>query len=185
MIGFLDRNVLKIMTVFSASPGIRLRRKVMQEKTGINNIVLDKTLALLLNLKILSKENGFISLNFNNNETRILLNYASESYNKLKQLPFKEYFMMLDIVSELSRIRDIGDVYLFGSYSKLIFTEESDIDIAVISDEVDRKLVNKAAKKLDKFFKKKIELHFFTKEFHKNKRDPLVREILQNGIKLI
>ena len=54
------------------------------------------------------------------------LKIISEDYNKLKQMPLYSYFMILDIFEEISKIKNIGNVYLFGSYSKLIFKENSD-----------------------------------------------------------
>ncbi|MFH1900667.1 MAG: nucleotidyltransferase domain-containing protein [Candidatus Omnitrophota bacterium] len=78
-----------------------------------------------------------------------------------------------------------GEVYLFGSYAKLSFKEISDIDIAVISDTVDKKKFNSFTSKFEKKFGKKIEIHYFSKSFYNNKRDPLVKEILQHGVKLV
>jgi len=184
MIWLFDKNIIKILTVFSLSPGSRLNRLTVQEKTKINNIVLDKTFALLLNSNILSKERNLLSLNLKNEETKKILEIVSENYNRLKQLPLSAYFMVLDILEGIIKIKNIGEVYLFGSYSKLIFKESSDIDLAIISNEVNKKEINKAVQKLEKQFNKKIEIHFFTKEFYKNKRDPLVKEILQNGVML-
>lgn len=180
----LNENIVKILAVFSLSPGSRLNRKILQEKTNMNNIILDKTLNQLINFKFLSKEKNFFSLNFKNKETKNILEIVSENYDKLKQMPLYSYFIILDIFEEISKIKNIGDVYLFGSYSKLIFKESSDIDFAVVSDEVNKKEVNKTIQKLEKRFNKKIEMHFFTKEFYKNKRDPLVKEIIQQGVKL-
>ena len=38
MIELFDKNVLRILTVFSISPGSRLNRKVLKEKTMLPNI---------------------------------------------------------------------------------------------------------------------------------------------------
>jgi len=184
MIELFEKNTLKVLTLFSLSPGSKLKRKIIREKTGINNIILNKTLYLLLNIKFLIKEKSLLSLNFKNEDTKKIIDLLSENYNKLKQLPLKEYFMILDINEEFSKIKNIGDVYLFGSYSKLIFKQTSDIDFAIISNEIDKKEVNRMVQKLEKRFNKKIEVHFFTKEFYNNKRDPLVKEIIQQGVKL-
>lgn len=185
MITLFDKNIVKIMTVFSVSPGSRINRKTIQEKTKINNIILDKTLNLLLNSDILIQNKKFFSLNFKNNETKKILEIISEYYNKCKQLPFNAYFMVLDTINEIIKVRNIGDVYLFGSYSKLIFKESSDVDFAIISDNVNKKEVNRIILKLEKKFNKRIEIHYFTREFYNNKRDALVKEILKDGIRLI
>lgn len=185
MIELLDLNVLKIVTVFSVSPGSRFARKTIKEKTNIPNLILDKYLAKLLNLKFLTKEKNFLVLNFKNNEINDIIKIVSEQYSKFKQLPLKDYFLILSLKDELVKIRYIGDVYLFGSYAKLIFKEDSDVDIAIISEKADKKNIEKPVKKLEKRYKKNIEVHYFSKKFYNNRRDPLVKDILQHGIKMI
>jgi predicted nucleotidyltransferase len=76
------------------------------------------------------------------------------------------------------------EVYLFGSYAKLTFTPESDIDLAIVSDK-HFGVLEKYALKIEKRYKTKIQLHFFGTDFTKHKEDPLVREILRNGIKIL
>jgi len=184
MINLFDKNAVKILTIFSLSPGSRFNRRILQEKTKINNIVLDKSINRLLNLKIIIKEKNLLYLNFKNKEIRKVLELMSRNYNKLKQLPLVDYFMILDIFEDIIKIKFMGDLYLFGSYSKLTFKKDSDIDFAIISDNVNKKDINKTIQKLEKRFKKDIEIHFFTRGFYNNKRDPLVKEIIQNGVKL-
>ena len=185
MIKLFDFNIEKIMTVFSISPGSRWNRTIIKEKTGIPNVVLDRYLTKLLNLGFLSIEKNLFILNFKNVYIKQIIEEISENYLKLKQLPLKDYFIIRSISKNLSEIKNIGDVYLFGSYAKLIFKENSDIDIAVISDKVVNKKVKELVRKLEKRYKKKIEIHFFPKEFYNNKKEPLVKEISQHGIKLI
>ncbi len=185
MIEIFDKNILKVLTVFSLSPGARLNRKTLKEKTAIPNLVLDKTLNTIINLKILTKERNLFTLNFRNNKIKEIIALVQEDYAKLKQLPLKEYFIILDIKIEIAKIKNIHEVHLFGSYAKLLFKENSDIDIAVISDKIEKENINKTTKKLEKKYKKKIEIHIFSKNIHKNKKDPLVKEIFQHGVKLI
>jgi len=185
MIELLDKNILKVLTIFSLSPGSRLKRNLIKEKTAIPNIVLDKTLSSLINFKIIIKENSFFVLNYKNEKIKEIILPIQENYAKLKQLPLKEYFIISDIKTELSKTKYLEDVYLFGSYAKLIFKENSDIDIAIISNKINKENLSKIIRKLEKKHKKKIELHYFSKDFYKNKRDSLVKEILQHGTKLI
>ncbi len=171
MIELYDLEIVKVLTIFSVSPGSRFNRKLLKEKTGMPNIVLDNTLSKLENSGFLKKEKNLFAVNFEKRGIKELLNEFQDNHIKFKQLPFKEYFVILKIIAELSQIKDIGEIYLFGSYAKLIFKEKSDIDIAIISDRVNKKKVNLKISKLEKKFKKKIETHIFTKEFYKNKKD--------------
>jgi predicted nucleotidyltransferase len=185
MIELFEFDIEKIFTLFAVSPGSRWNRKIIKEKTRIPNIILDKCLAKLLNLKILNKEKNLFALNFKNGETKKIIDIVYESYNKFKQPRLKDYFIVRDTSKKLAEIKETGDVYLFGSYAKLVHHENSDIDIAIVSDNIDKKKVNETIRKLEKKYGKKIEIHFFSRKFYNNKRDPLVKEILQHGIKLL
>ncbi len=185
MIDLIDSQILRVLTIFSVSPGSRFQRKLLKEKTFLPNIILDKTLNKLANINILNKEKNLYSINHGNTEIKKIIEICYENYNKFKQLPFKEYFLILNIKEELSKIKNLNDCYLFGSYSKLIFRENSDIDIAIISDSPDKKEIERNLRKFEKKHSKKIEIHYFSKKFYNNKRDPLVKEILNHGIKLI
>lgn len=185
MIELLDFNIEKILTLFSISWGSRWNRKIIKEKTGLPNVVLDKYLSKLLNFGFLIKEKNLFSINFKNAEIGGIIKNLSADYLKFKQLQLKEYFMIRDISRKISETKNVENVYLFGSYSKLIFRKDSDIDIAIVSEDVDKKKIGEVIKNLEKRYKKTIEVHFFSKKFYKNKKDPLVKEILQHGIKLI
>ncbi len=78
-----------------------------------------------------------------------------------------------------------NEIWLFGSYSKLVFNEKSDVDIAfLISDKIDKEKIRKYLRKIEKHYEKTIEEHFFEKKvFYKNKKDLLVKEIIQHGIR--
>ena len=185
MIELFDRNAMRILTVFSLSRGSRLNRKTIKELTQMPNIIADKTLAKLINHNFLTKEKNLFALNFENEEAKKIVQMCFERYNKFKHLPLKEYFTVLDIRDEISKIKNPGDVYLFGSYAKLTFNEKSDIDIAIVSDNVSKRDVDAVVRKLEKKYKKTIEVHRFTRKFYNNKRDALVKEIIQHGIRLI
>ena len=182
-----DLDSFKIISLFSLSPGSRFRRKEIKEKTKLNNVPLDKALLRLLSSGILKKEENFYKINFHNENAKKIVEISSKQYKDLKELPFDVYLLLLDLVSEFSVIKGI-EVYLFGSYSKLIYNEKSDVDIAILTPEIFNKKNNiqKTIQKLEKIYKKNIETHFFVKKlFYKNKKDMLVKEIIRNGMRLI
>lgn len=105
-------------------------------------------------------------------------------------MPFDVYLLLIDFVDYLSQIKNI-ELYLFGSYSKLVYHEKSDVDMAIISPKaIDKSLIYKLIQKLERTYGKKVEIHEFERSsFYKNKKenkkDPLVKDILRNGIRLI
>jgi len=186
IIQIFDKNVMKILTIFSISPGSKFQRKELKEKTSLNNITLDNSLKLLFNSNILKKEKRALYLNLESKNTKSILELVSNQYKELKEIPLKAYFSVIELVYLLSKFE--LNVYVFGSYAKLVFKEDSDIDIAIISDKIsseEKREISKLIKKIESKYKRKIEIHYFSTNFYKNKKDPLVKDILINGIKLI
>lgn len=177
----LDKDIAKILSIFALSKGSRFNRNEILNKTKLNNVPLDNALSRLINSRILNKERNYYSMNFDNQDGKKIIEILSSQYKQLKEMPLEAYFSILEMVNILSTKKDI-EVYLFGSYSKLIFKAGSDIDIAVLSD----KKITANISKIEKKYGRSIEIHHFSKkEFYRNKKDPLVKDILKNGVKLI
>lgn len=181
-----NKDILKLLTIFSVSPGSKFSRDELKKKTKMNNVLLDNSLVVLFNSQIIQKEKRLFYLNLEDENVKKIIEIVFSNYKKLKSLPFEVYFSILEIVYSLSKYKNLR-VYLFGSYSKLIFNDKSDIDIAVISElpEKTKKIFSKLVQKIEKVYGKEIELHYFSTNFEKQKSDPLVKEILKNGVKLI
>lgn len=80
---------------------------------------------------------------------------------------------------------DIKQAYLFGSYAKNNYNEDSDLDIAIsianISNAYDEQI---KLMRLRRKFSMKIEPHpFYSSDF--NKSNPFINEILDTGINLL
>lgn len=176
----------RILTLFSLSPGSRFNRKEIQQRTKLNNVVLDKALTTLLSSKVLQKEERLYSLNYEDEKTKIILGLARKQYLQLKELPLAVYYLICDFIEVISIFKDI-EIFLFGSYAKLIYTEASDIDFAIVySKKLDQKKINLLAEKLSKTHGKMIETHYFQKsKFYQHKKDPLIKSILRDGVRLI
>jgi len=180
------KDCFKILTLFSIAPGSRFKRKEIKEKVLLNNVPLDNALKRLFYENILKKQNNFHSINFENSVAKEIVSICKKQYIELKEIPLNVYYLIIDFLDEIVKQKNL-EIYLFGSYSKLIYNDRSDIDIAILSDDsVDKKQINKVVLKLEKAYNKKIEVHYFNKRlFYKNKKDPIVKDILKNGVRLI
>ncbi len=181
-----DGDAYKILSLFSLSPGSRFNRKEMKERTRLNNVPLDKALLRLLSSGVIVRQRNYYSVNFENPCSRTLIEMCSRQYRQLKEIPFDVYLLILDLVEKLSARRGI-EAYLFGSYSKLVYTEKSDVDIAVLAaDGLEKGELAKEVGRLERIYRKKVEIHYFDRAgFYKNKGDPMVRGVLKDGVKLI
>jgi predicted nucleotidyltransferase len=89
-------------------------------------------------------------------------------------------------VEFLKKNYSLHSVYLYGSYAKGNFDEESDIDIAVVADDFTGDIVEDIFKlmKLRRQVDNRIEPHPFSlKDF--NKENPMAKEIIETGIKIM
>jgi predicted nucleotidyltransferase len=182
-----EKNIMRVLALFLISPGSRYLRKEIKEKTEMNNVPLDKTLIKLSNLKMIRKGKNLFELNpeFINGEIYKKTRKEFLYFN----LPLRIYFILLEICSNLLEIKGIKEVYLFGSYAKLIYSDKSDIDLAVIFNNKTKKnreiekRIEKMAGKIGRKNRQEIEIHFFIEKDMKEK-DPLIKDILRNGKKL-
>ena len=183
-----NENIFKILSFFSLSPGSKFNRNEIKGRVMLNNIPLDKTLTFLLNSNILKTERKLYSINFNNEYSKFILELVSKQYKYLKEIPFRIYLVIIDMINKLSSQKNV-ELYLFGSYSKLIYKENSDIDLAILNGKITNlngKITNNFIDKLEKKYGVVIETHFFDKDkFYSNKKDPLIKDIIKNGVKLI
>ena len=180
-----DNNSFKVLALFALSPGSRFRRKEIKEKTRMNNIPLDSALSRLVSSGVVNKERNFYHINLENKHSEQIMNMISSQHKQLKSLPLDVYFLITDVVTELLPFKGT-EIWLFGSYSKMIYKETSDIDIALLESDTDKEHIKKIFRRLEKQYGKKIEEHFFERDgFYKNKNDPLVKDILQNGTRLL
>lgn len=181
-----DQNAFKILSLFSLSPGSRFSRKEIKQKTCLNNVPLDSALIKAIKVGIIKREGNYYSVNFLSDESKIIIQLLSRQYKQLKEIPFDVYLMLSDISYRLSFSKE-AEAYLFGSYSKLVYREGSDVDIAILTTKkFGKKNFEKEISRIEKLYKKKIETHYFDKQsFYKNKKDPLVKEIIKNGVRII
>ncbi len=176
----------KILSLFSISPGSRFNRTDIKSQTKLNNVPLDKALLSLVNSLVLMRTKNYYGLNFENDYTKQLLGICSKQYKQLRELPLNVYYLLLDLTAGLSLVKKV-EVFLFGSYAKLVYKANSDVDIAVLcSKQLDKAAICKLTAKLEQQYNQKLEVHYFEKTlFYKNKKDPLVKSILKDGVKLV
>ncbi len=176
----------KVLSLFSLSPGSRFNRTDIKSRTKLNNVPLDKALLLLLSSGIILRTQNYYGLNFENDYTKQLLEICSKQYKRLKELDLKVYYLLLDLIAGLSLIKK-AEIFLFGSYAKLVYKENSNVDIAILySTQPDKANINKLIMKLEGVYQKKVEVHYFEKKsFYKNKKNPLIKSILKDGVKLM
>jgi len=176
---------IKIVKLFSLAPGKGLSRKTIKEFTKLSNIAIDNSLRRLVMEGILTKEKRIFRLNLSSEKTQSILNVLKKEQQLLREIPYSIWLILFDLSSAIIEKTEFKKIILFGSYAKHIASATSDIDIALISKKKDTKQEFKAEEVtdgLEKKYKKKIQLHYFSiDEFEKGKLE-IVKEIKKEGI---
>jgi len=185
----LNKNNTKIISYLAISPGSRYTRKEIKEKTKLNNVPLDESISKLTILQIIKKEKNLYYLNLEHEPTKKLIEMIKAEYSRYS-VSYEIFSILLETIDKILKYKQIQNIILFGSYAKLIHTDRSDIDIAIVSsdkinDKVKKRIIN-AIEQISKKENKKIDIKFFTnKEIKENQSDPLIKDIARNGKPLI
>jgi predicted nucleotidyltransferase len=184
IIDIFNKEIVKILCLFSISPGSKHTRDELKNRFRMQNITLDSSLKILIKNKILIKEKRFYSINFENKIVKDLLHIVNKEYIKFKEIPLIIFSCLLDLSNRFSQNNNIKQIFLFGSYAKLIYNDKSDIDLAIIIKKDEKKIkdeIRHIIKKYETKYNKVIESHFFSEKDLKQ-NDPLIKEILRNGV---
>ena len=75
---------------------------------------------------------------------------------------------------------------MFGSYAKGTEHEDSDIDIAIITDDIKNDIFDEEVElmKLRKGIDYRLEPHIIRIEDYKNAETPFIKEVIDTGIKV-
>lgn len=81
---------------------------------------------------------------------------------------------------------NVEAIFLFGSYAKGTEHEDSDIDIAVITDDIENDIFDEEVKLmvLRRGIDYRIEPHIIRIQDYKEVSDPFVQEVIDTGIKV-
>ena len=89
-------------------------------------------------------------------------------------------------VEEVCKNYKIEAIFLFGSYAKGTEHEDSDIDIAIITDDIENDIFDEELNlmKLRRNIDTRIEPHLIRIEDYKNVETPFIQEVIDTGIKV-
>ena len=189
------RTAWKILLVLGEAPGKAVSRKEIQALTKIGNKVLTKFLRVLEKFHMITAAKigkaYYYKCNVSNPFTQPLLLLLNLEKEQLNNLDFFILNVLREFVYELTNasLENLKKVILFGSYAKRTYSENSDIDVAVVlkqKNPEEELVVIEIIDKLKTRFKKEIQIHYYAeKEFQEGKKDALIQEIKKDGIPLL
>jgi uncharacterized protein len=188
------RTSWKILFVLNEAPGKAVSHTEIRELTGLGNKVITKFLIVLKKSDMITSEKigktTYYKINTSNKYSQIILELILAEKKKINNLNFEITNILRDFTYELTNthLEQINAVYIFGSYVKRTYHDNSDIDVAIILKDRDvneELLITDIIDSLEKRFKKEIQPHYFTEKEFENNKNKLVLEIKKDGIKLM
>ena len=92
-----------------------------------------------------------------------------------------------EYAEEVKKNYDVEAIILFGSYVKGTYHKDSDIDIVVVTNDIEKNIFDEELKlvKLRRNIDLRIEPHIIETEDYKNISNPFVQEVIETGLKII
>jgi len=174
---------IEVLEKIYLNPGIHLREIARRTNLGIPAV--KHHIENFLNKKIITKKvegrNVKFFINFKNRKIVPYL-YEVEAY-RLEKLPKNVYNAIVDLLSILENKPII--TIIFGSYAKGDYTKESDLDILLVFNEINKEIEEKTRLIASRYNLRINPIYLSWKEFKEkffDAKDVFMREVKENKI---
>lgn len=178
-----NKSIWRILILYSYGQGSGYSWSDLKEHTKLHIVSLKNALELLIVHNILKKNKRIYKLNLENQEVQDLMNLINNEKSRLNLPSFDLYLKLnffLDEIQISKNRNKIKEIYLFGSHAKKKASINSDIDIAIISDDLNLNFTKEIIK-----LEESLKVEFQVITLQKLNNDNLSQEIKKHGIKLI
>ena len=185
-----SRSAWKIVLVLAEAPGKAVSRAEIRALTLMGNKMVDKHVVLLNQFEIIVVnkigKRKYYKLNLNSIFVPALLELIKLEKEKLESINVAILHVLRELVYEVKNIdkNNLIKIALFGSYAKRTYTQNSDVDVALIVKDrnpAEELLITEIVDRLEKRFGKEIQTHYLTEnDFLNNTK--LVNEIKKDGV---
>lgn len=189
---FGSKSAFRILSVLAEAPGQGFTKEEIKKIVRLGGSPLFRTINLLLKNGIITRnkvgKRNYYKLNLANKYSKPIIELLQMEKFDMNNMNPSIMLILREYVRQIVEIDNLKNVYVFGSMVKNSYGEDSDIDIAIITDgEIgikDRIMIERISKRINERFKKIIQPHLFTeREFNSN--EGLSEQVHREGIKLV
>lgn len=175
---------IRIMRLLLSYPNKDFLISEIEKYTGAKGGNLYRALRKLKTYGIIIKNSNLYRVNFSHQLIQSLNSIFEKEKKYFQNIDQKELNIISDLTNELLKhYTDIEDIILFGSVSRGMYSDKSDLDLMVIKQKTSNRIELDVAK-IRKKYARKIQLFFHTpKEFNESK-EPLIKEVKREGISI-
>lgn len=188
-----SKAVWRVLSVLAEAPGQGITKEEIKKITKLGGNSIFDSVAVLLKSDMIAFEKAgkktFYRMNMSNKYSRLAAEIIQNERKDLNNMSLKIVTILREYVRQIYDSIDVVAVYVFGSMVKNSYREDSDIDIAIITEKdisaKDRIMLEKTGERVEKRFGREMQPHFFTnKEFRKSESG-VAEQIKRDGIRLI
>ncbi|MBL7170023.1 MAG: nucleotidyltransferase domain-containing protein [Candidatus Aenigmarchaeota archaeon] len=188
-----SKSAWRVLSVLTEAPGQGITKEDIKKITKLGgNSIFNAVNILLKNDIILAKKVGkrtYYKINLTNNYSILIKDILDLERKNLNGLNPKIVILLREFTRLVNEAIDPKSIYVFGSVVKSSYTEDSDVDIAVVLNKMletkERIEIEKINERLEKRFGMEIQAHFFMEKEFKQAEDTLVEQVHRDGIKLL
>lgn len=188
-----SKAVWRILSILTEAPGQGVTKEEIKKITKLGgNSIFEGINILLKNDIITSQKFGkrtYYKINLSNKYSELIVQIMNIEKKDLNSMNPKIVTILREYVKKINDEINPKSIYVFGSIVKSSYTENSDIDITIITDKElktkERIEIEKINEKIEERFKREIQSHFLTEKEFKKSGEPLVEQIHRDGIKLL
>ncbi len=188
-----SKAVWRILSVLAEAPGQGITKEEIKKITKLGGNSLFRSVEVLLRNDMIVYEKAgkktYYRMNMANKYSRFASEIISNERRDLNNMNLKIVTILREYVRQAMDSVEIKAMYVFGSIVKGSYREDSDVDIAIISENElsakERILLEKIGEKIERRFSREIQAHFFTEKEFKKSEGGVVEQIKRDGIRLI
>ncbi|MBU5678751.1 MAG: nucleotidyltransferase domain-containing protein [Candidatus Aenigmatarchaeota archaeon] len=174
---------IEILEKIYLNPGIHLRE--IARRTGLSIPAVKNHIDKFLREKVITKKKEGRNVKFFINfKSRKIIPYLSEVETfRLEKLPERVGNAVVDLLSILENKPLV--TIIFGSYAKDDYTKESDLDILLVFNKIDREIEEKTKLICSRYYLKVRPVYLSWKEFKEkffDTKNVFMREIRENKL---
>ncbi|MFZ3077993.1 MAG: nucleotidyltransferase domain-containing protein [Candidatus Aenigmatarchaeota archaeon] len=188
-----SKAVWRVLSVLAEAPGQGITKEEIKKTTKLGGNSIFESIKILLKSDMVASgkagKKTFYRMNMSNKYSRLVSEIIQNERRDLNNMNLKIVTILREYVRQIYDSMDIAAVYVFGSMVKNSYREDSDIDIAIITEKdisaKDRIALEKIGEGIEKRFGREMQPHFFTEKEFRKSEGGIAEQVKRDGITLI
>lgn len=188
-----SKSAFRILSVLTKHPGRGYTKEDIKKATKLGGNSIFRTINTLEKNNIIKGQKSgrktYYKINLTNEYVPLITEICKLEREHLNNMDPEITTILREYIRQLTDAIDIDSVYIFGSTARHNYSENSDLDIALVfknnPDDNSMMKIKDITQKIENRFKKDIDEHIFRKDEFAKMNIPYAEAVHRDGIRLI